>query len=267
MIPKQLSTLSLALIKLRTHAVFKIYGYEQRIFDWYSGTSTAGLTYTQVDTYSADTENWPHLGCQWPALSFVLKDLPREGAFVDLGSGKGKALLIAGMLAYQRVVGVEIDSGLAMEARRNVENFGHRKRIGVIESVTASVLDWEVPDDSSIIFMQNPFFGETFKEAMANVFGSYDRNPREMHIVYMFPWEHEWLLSTGRVHVESVRSEGWPKLPRWWASEHVTVIYHITEENQSPTRCRSVPRRSSAAGRKALQRWGTPSKHFFQVHT
>ena len=267
MIPKQLSTLSLSLIKLRTHAVFKIYGYEQRIFDWYSGTSTAGLAYTQVDAYNADTENWPHLGCQWPALSFVLKDLPREGTFVDLGSGKGKALLIAGMLAYQRVVGVEIDSELAVEARRNVENFRHRKRAGVIESVTASVVDWRIPDDSSIVFMQNPFFGETFKEAMANVFSSYDRNPREMHIVYMFPWEHEWLLSTGRVHVENVRSEGWPKLPRWWAGEHVTVIYHITEEHQPPTRCRSVQRRPSAAERKALQRWRTPSKHFFQVHT
>ena len=138
MIPKQLSTLSLALIKLRTHAVIKIYGYEQRIFDWYSGASTAGLTYTQVDAYNTDSENWPHLGCQWPALSFVLKDLPREGAFVDLGSGKGKALLIAGMLTYERVVGVEIDGELAAEARRNVENFRHRKRAGVIESVTGS---------------------------------------------------------------------------------------------------------------------------------
>jgi hypothetical protein len=39
--------------------------------------------------------------------------------------------------------------------------------------------------------MHNPFFGETFKDAMAKVFSSYDRNPREMHIVYMFPWEHE----------------------------------------------------------------------------
>lgn len=267
MIPEQLSMLSLALIKLRTNAVIKMYGYERRIFDWYSGTSTAGLAYTQVDAYNADTENWPHLGCQWPALSFVLKDMPQEGTFVDLGSGKGKALLIAGMLAYQRVVGVEIDCGLAAEARRNVENFRHRKRAGMIESVTASVVEWKVPDDSSIIFMHNPFFGETFKQAMANVFSSYDRNPREMHIVYMFPWEHEWLLSTGRVHVESVRSEGWPKLPQWWASEHVTVIYHITQENQSPTRCRSVQRCPSTAERKALQRWRTPSKHFFQVHT
>jgi SAM-dependent methyltransferase len=213
MIPKQLSTLSLALIKLRAHAVIAMYGYERRIFDWYSGTSTAGLTHTQLDTYNADTENWPHLGCQWPALSFVLKDLPREGTFVDLGSGKGKALLIAGMLAYQRVVGVEIDSELAVEARRNVENFRHRKRAGVIESVTASVVDWRIPDDSSIVFLQNPFFGETFKEAMANIFNSYDRNPREMHIVYMFPWEHEWLLSTGRVHVEMYGQRDGPSFP------------------------------------------------------
>ena len=265
MIPEDPRGLMLALIKLRTHAVIKMYGYERRIFDWYSGASTAGLTYTKVDTYNADTENWPYLGCQWPALSFVLKDLPHEGTFVDLGSGKGKALLIAGLLRYKRVVGVEIDDELAMEARRNVERFRHRQCAGMIESVTASVVDWKIPDDASIVFMHNPFFGETFKEAMANVFSSYDRNPREMHIVYMFPWEHEWLLSTGRVHVESVRSEGWPKLPRWWTSEHVTVIYHITGENQSPSKCQSRPRRLSAVERRALLRWNSPVKHVFQL--
>jgi len=118
MIPKDPRALMLALIKLRTHAVIKMYGYERRIFGWYSGASTAGLTYAKVDTYNADTENWPYLGWQAPALSFLLKDLPHEGALVDLGSGKGRALLIAGLLRYKRVVGVGIDGELAMEAHR-----------------------------------------------------------------------------------------------------------------------------------------------------
>lgn len=247
--------------------VYKVYRYEQRIFDIYLGVSTRGASYTGVDAYNSATENWPYLGCQWPGLSLVLKDLPRDGAFVDLGSGKGKALLIAGMIPYERVIGVEIDSELAAIARSNIEQFRHKRRAGAIECATASVVDWMVPEDANIIFMQNPFFGETFKQAMGNVFASYDRNPREMHIVYMFPWEHEWLLSTGRVEVESVRPEGWPKLPRWWAGEHVTVVYHVLGKDQPVTRCRSRSRRRSRGEQRALQRWRNPSEHNFQLQS
>jgi predicted RNA methylase len=246
--------------------IIRLYVYEQRIFDRYLGVSTAGLSYTEVDSFNADTENWPYLGCQWPALPFVLKDLPREGAFVDLGSGKGKALLIAAMLPYQRVVGVEIDEELSLTARENIERRRGKRRAAAVQCVTASVTDWEVPDDASIVFMHNPFFGETFKSAMKNVFASYDRNPRDIHIIYMFPWEHEWLLSTGRVEVERVRPEGWPRLPKWWADEHVTVVYHVTDGVQSVGNCRSRSSRTSSAEQRALQRWMTSSPHTFEVH-
>jgi predicted RNA methylase len=251
--------------KLHAFAVTQIYRVEQRVFDWYSGAETIGTAGTEVDAYSAGTENWWYVGCQWPALPWVLKELPHAGTFVDLGSGKGKALLIAGMLPYTRVVGVEIDSELSVVARRNIERFQHRQRAGIIESVTTSVVDWKVPDDASIIFMQNPFFGETFRRAMANVLASYDRNPREMHIVYMFPWEHEWLLSTGRFSVENVTSEGWPNHLRWWDDEHVTVVYHVTGEGQSQTQCRARYGRPTEAKRKAMERWKNPSAHDFTV--
>jgi hypothetical protein len=265
MTSSSLAWLGRGLGRLHAFAVTQVYRVEQRVFDWYTGAETKGGAETEVDAYHADTENWKYLGCQWPALPFVLKDLSHDGTFVDLGSGKGKALLIAGMHPYTRVVGVEIDNGLSMVARRNIERFRHRHRAGIIESVTASVADWKVPDDACIIFMHNPFFGETFRNAMANVFASYDRNPRELHVVYMFPWEHEWLLSTGRVKVESVRSEGWPSHLRWWDDEHVTVVYHVTGEGQSPAQCRSTDRRPAKAERKAMDRWRNPSAHDFSV--
>jgi 16S rRNA G966 N2-methylase RsmD len=248
-----------------SRAVYALYGYEQRIFDIYHGVSTRGVTYTTTDKFHANTENWPYLGCQWPAFSFVLRSLPHNGTFVDLGSGKGKAILIAGTAPYEKVVGVEIDGELTAAAQKNIERLGRKRRAKLIECVTASVVDWEVPDDASIIFMHNPFFGETFRSAMENVFASYDRNPREMHIVYMFPWEHEWLLSTGRVQVETVKPEGWPRLPRWWDDEHVTAIYHITEKEQSAGPCTLASRRKSSAERRALQRWSRPADHAFEV--
>lgn len=257
--------LSRGLGKLHAFTLTQVYRVEQHIFDWYSGAETAGGAETEVDAYHADTENWKYLGCQWPAVWFVLKRLSSDGTFVDLGSGKGKGLLIATRLPYTRIVGVEIDNGLSMVARRNIERFRRRRRAGIIESVTASVVDWKVPDDACVILMHNPFFGETFRNAMANVFASYDRNPRELHIVYMFPWEHEWLLSTGRVQVERVSSEGWPKQLHWWDDEHVTVVYHVTAEGQPATQCRSTHRRPSKAEQKAMERWSSPSVHDFAV--
>ena len=263
---RSLARLGRFLGKLHAFAVTQVYRAEQHVFDWYSGAETAGDAETEFDAYNADTENWKYLGCQWPALPFVLKNLSHDGTFVDLGSGKGKGLLIAAMFPYTQIVGVEIDNGLSMTARRNIERFRHRKNAGVIESVTASVVDWKVPDDTSVVLMHNPFFGETFRNAMANVFASYDRNPRELHIVYMFPWEHEWLMSTGRVKVESVSSEGWPRHLRWWDDEHVNIVYHVTGEGQPATQCRSTHRRPTRAGRKAMERWRNPSAHNFTVN-
>lgn len=252
---------------LRTRIVDRLYVYQRRVFDFRYRVATGGATYTEIDTFHADTENWPYLGCQWPDLWFVLKDLKHEGTFVDLGCGKGKALLIAGMLQYQRVIGVEISSELAAAARHNINQFRGKRRAGTVECVAASVTDWMVPDDASAVFLFNPFFGETFKMAMANVFASYDRHPREMHIVYEYPWEHEWLLSTGRVKVDSVRAEAWPKLPRWWTSEHVTITYHVTGVNQPTGRCSSRVRRLSAIKRKMLERWSRPGENHFDIES
>ena len=55
-----------------TCAPTRMYRLEHRAFDWYSGAETTGRTETAVDAYNAGTENWPYLGCQWPALPFVL---------------------------------------------------------------------------------------------------------------------------------------------------------------------------------------------------
>jgi len=52
--------------------------------------------------------------------------------------------------------------------------------------------------------MYCPFMGELCSEAMARLFSSHDRNPRPLHILYAYPWEHNRLLATGRVEVVDV---------------------------------------------------------------
>ena len=243
----------------------KLYGLEQRIFDLIFRVTTAGRSLTRSDVYVVGGNNWPYEGCHWPALSLALRDLkPAEGGvFVDLGSGKGKALLIAGRLPYQRVVGVEIDSELVGFAQRNLARGRRRSQACLIEQEIADVLDWPIPDEATTIFMYNPFFGETFRAALAKIFESYDRNPRDLHIVYELPWEHDWLVGTGRVVVENVRSNAWPPRPRWWERGEVIVTYHVVEADRpsSSVRCSHRPGRVTS---RAIRRWRGPNGHPFR---
>jgi SAM-dependent methyltransferase len=241
-----------------------IYWLEQKLFDLYLGTSTAGLQLTNSDFFHTGSDNWPYAGCQWPAMRYALNDLnpTSSDVFVDLGSGKGKALLIAGRLPYQRVVGVELDIGIGEFAKRNLQQARPKLRARAVDSEISNVLDWPIPQDASTIFMYNPFFGHTFRQVMSKIFESYDRDPRKLHIVYEHPWEHDWLVSTGRVVVEHVRSRTWPSRRRWWEGGDVIVTYHVigAGEPASPARCSASARNSTS---KAMERWHGPNGYRF----
>jgi SAM-dependent methyltransferase len=239
-----------------------LYTLEQRFFDLYLGTSTAGIQLTRSDFFQTGSENWPYAGCQWPALRHALNELSPTGSdvFVDLGSGTGKALLVAGRLPYQRVVGVELDAGIEECARRNLER-ARPKLKAVADSEVCNALEWPIPDNASTIFMYNPFFGNTFREVSSRIFDSYDRNPRRLHIVYAHPWEHDWLVSTGRVVVENVRSSTWPNRRQWWESGDVTVTYHVIGAGEPENSAHCLAR---CATSKAMQRWSGPNGHRFK---
>lgn len=240
------------------------------VFDRALGVSTKEPASTIGSVFAPGGENCPYSGAQWLPVRRALRDLSPgpSDVFVDLGCGKGKALLIAGRLPYRHAIGVEIDEELARHSERNVRQAGSRLRARHVEIVNASVLEWPIPDDTSVIFMFNPFIGQTFRSAMRLIFESYDRRPRELRIVYQFPWEHDWLLSTGRVAVESVRPSGWPALPGWWQRGDVIVCYRVagtpvagaTGDGQSRSR-----RTRPGHRRRAVERWSRPNGHCFAM--
>jgi SAM-dependent methyltransferase len=234
-------------------------------FDRFLGVSTREPVLTTSSVFAVGGENCPYSGAQWIPVQRALKDLTSGSAdaFVDLGAGKGKALLIAGRLPYRRAIGVEIDEDLSRDSRRNVQRAGSRLRAQLVESINASVLEWPIPDEISVVFMHNPFIGQTFHSAIGHIFESYDRRPRDLHIVYQYPWEHDWLLSTNRVRVESVRPSSWPALPGWWQSGHVIVCYRVAGAHEGGW---SRPAGASRGRRRrAADHWSRPNGHRFAM--
>jgi SAM-dependent methyltransferase len=249
-----------AVKKLANFCVDNFVGAQQRAFDLLVGVSTKGVASTEASALEGCNH---YEDCQWLSVRRALKKLDpnTSDVFVDLGSGKGKALLIAGQLPYKRVVGVEIDKELSCWAARNIDRARPRLRAGKVESLNVNILEWPIPDDTSVVFLYNPFIGQMFITVMSRIFDSYDHNPRPLHIIYEYPCEHDWLMSTGRVVVNDVRSSTSPGRFGWLEDGNVIVTYQVVN-SVVPTQ---LKRRKSRRSGRALQRWSVPNGHIYTL--
>ncbi len=134
----------------------------------------------------------------------------RADVILDLGCGKGRALVqLARRCPVGRVVGLELNAGLADVARANLVRTRGRHRAAAFEVHVGDARTWEIPEDVTIVYLANPFDGVVFDEAMQRLFESYDRRPRALQIAYVHPIGADRLLATGRVQER-------PHAGRWW---------------------------------------------------
>lgn len=105
--------------------------------------------------------------------------------FVDFGSGKGRAILLASEFPFKRVVGVEFSEELHKIAQKNIKNFyrsaGHCVNV---ESICIDAVDFSLPDDDLICYFCNPFDATLMTQMVANIRESLLCRPREIFILY-----------------------------------------------------------------------------------
>ena len=79
-------------------------------------------------------------------------------SFVDVGSGKGRALLLAAKLRFRKVIGVELSAELARIAQRNVARWsraaGPTAKIRIVQG-DAAKFRW--PRTPLLVYLYNPF--------------------------------------------------------------------------------------------------------------
>ena len=106
--------------------------------------------------------------------------------FVDLGSGKGRVLLMAAQLPFQRVVGVEISEELTQCARRNIDAFRGQLK-APIELVHENAANFCFPQEPTILFMFNPYDETVMTPVIANMLGAADDSGNEGLVIYHSP--------------------------------------------------------------------------------
>ena len=102
------------------------------------------------------------------AIRAVREPLDRF-TFVDIGSGLGRALLVAGEYRFRRVVGYEISPRLHRAAVRDIEDFGAAGRLATsVVSINQDAIAADWPAGRCVFFTFNPFDREQTERPWAN---------------------------------------------------------------------------------------------------
>lgn len=125
--------------------------------------------------------------------------LPKESVFVDFGSGKGRALLIAAQYGFRKVIGVEFSEPLCQVARKNLETFrSSRKITSEVLVVHADVVQHVVQPDETVFYFFDPFSAHVLEQVIDNIRQSLGTHPRRIWIIYNSPKHFEIIERSGQ---------------------------------------------------------------------
>lgn len=164
----------------------------ERGFDWRHGADTADHVDARDLGYRSDQgfEHYQPITLHW--FQRMARELPREfrqSAFVDLGSGKGRALMFASRYRFTSITGVEYSQRLHDVACANLERFAPDDLArGRVELVNGDAGVFAFPDTARlVVFMYNPFQRAVMDRVVANLRTWLERGRREVVILYRNP--------------------------------------------------------------------------------
>ena len=108
--------------------------------------------------------------------------------FVDLGAGKGRAVLIASLLPFRLVIGVELSKRLVAVAAANVDRFAaHAGMRAPVQLVAGNALDFAFPDGPVVLLLYNPFARPVMDVVAGHLEAAFRRRPRRVLVLYFVP--------------------------------------------------------------------------------
>jgi SAM-dependent methyltransferase len=112
----------------------------------------------------------------------------QEFIFIDLGSGKGRALLLASRLPFKEIIGVELSSRLDAIAAQNIRLFkDDTQKCRNIKTICKDAMDYHFPDENVVLYLYNPFDEQVMQSVLAKVEEFILRNSREVFVLYHHP--------------------------------------------------------------------------------
>jgi SAM-dependent methyltransferase len=112
----------------------------------------------------------------------------REFTFIDLGSGKGRVLLMASDYPFRRIVGIELFPDLQRVGQENLSQYkSDSQRCFAVESILGDARTFAFPPEPTVLYLFNPLPEEGLVQVMANLDRSLREAPRPLYVLYHNP--------------------------------------------------------------------------------
>ena len=118
----------------------------------------------------------------------ILKSLPEPSdgfTFIDLGSGKGRTLLMASDYPFARIIGVELLAELDAIAESNLARYrSEQQKCFALESHAGDAREFAFPAEPTVLYLFNPFPEHVLRAVLANLRTSVAEAPRPVFVIY-----------------------------------------------------------------------------------
>ncbi len=106
--------------------------------------------------------------------------------FIDIGAGKGRAMLIASQAPFREVLGVELNPALAVLAQKNIDHWTrHEPHLSSIRLLQEDATAFTFPPGACLIFMFHPFEAPVLRRFLRSIETQFARRPNKLDILYV----------------------------------------------------------------------------------
>ena len=135
--------------------------------------------------------------------------IPFQGyTFVDFGSGKGRALLLASEFSFNRILGLEFAPELHRIAEKNIGRYRSvSQKCADIRSLHLDFVHFELPQEPLVLFFFDPSRKQVLQQVLTRIGQQLPRNPHPLYVAYVAPRpEVERILTSSGFLKETFRS-------------------------------------------------------------
>jgi SAM-dependent methyltransferase len=180
-----------------------------REFDARFGVETRGII--ELERLRIASRNAAH-GVQYEqtkpaAFDTLMKPLQiryEDFVFVDFGSGKGRALLLASEYPFRKIIGVEFAPELHEAAQANLARYhSATQQCRAIELYCQDATEFVLPAEPAVLYFYNPFDATVMRKVLANIRASLAVHPRPVFLLYCNHLHRDLIAQYGFVEIKS----------------------------------------------------------------
>jgi SAM-dependent methyltransferase len=149
--------------------------------------------------YSAIAPSVFHEACRrWRETLPAVSGRIEAYSFIDVGAGKGRALLLAAEFPFRKIIGVELSEDLARIAQKNVARWSRAARPKAkIRVVQQDAAKFRWPRTPLLVYLYNPFACSLIAQTAENLAAAAASGSGLADLLYVNPTCTDTLTSQG----------------------------------------------------------------------